>query len=629
MPSITNGALRVDFSISSKDSSGNFTISATVYNTSSTVATASRLSCSLDNSSGWKRIEFPALSAGGSASGSTTFSSGNTGAQNVYCYLLVSGQSSGPGGAYSVGAYVPPTPPPPTYYNHTLTYDANGGEGVPSSQTITNTSYSSFIVQLSNVKPTRAGHKFLGWSINSTSPTAEYEPNGTYTFNTLNATIYAIWQEIPTYDLTINKVGQGTITINGTTPTSTYYQGTLTLEIVPTSMNYLKSVEVNGITIYDTHTIKKYSYSFEINRDTEINVELEARSQHTLSVSSQYEVSGQGTYYYLDTAILLASFDNLVIFDGFYEGDTKLSSNNPFQLTMPNRDLILTIRTGGEIFDNFKVRQFAIQNGKGEIYKLTSKNSNIFLNNPNGLGYSKRITTSRLGNAEKLTNETYSMPTISGELVFFENGISGKYKDYYDFVRFISQKPITLWYKIPTDMRENIYHIPVEVMEISKTEIKENNLLSVNISMYGLNFWQLTETVVQTESNNVEVYNDSDYEVGLKVEIMLDQAVSFNNPKIKLIQDNAVYGAIAILKNGITKIELDTRDTKQSLTLYDGNDIIVNPFAYIDFSYADGKKQFPFPKLKQGYTTIEFTYDNEDSTDKLYVVEYDKEFLSV
>lgn len=629
MPSLVNGDISVSFSISDKNANGDFTISARLTNTSGYTYSNCRLSCTLTNGSNWRHIGNTTIAGGGHYDGSLTFSTGNTGAQNVYCYLLVGGQTSGPGGPYSVGGYIPPTPPTPTTYNHTLTYNANGGTGAPNQYQTSNQSQNSFSATLSNIKPTRSGYKFLGWSANELSPTAEYQPNTSYTFNSQNITLYAVWQEIPTYDLTINKVGQGTITINGTTPSQTYYQGTLTLEIVPTSMNYLKSVEVNGIIVYDTHTIKKYSYSFELNRDTEINVELEEREQHTLSVSSQYEVSGQGTYYYLDTAILLASFDNLVIFDGFYEGDTKLSSNNPFQLTMPNRDLILTIRTGGEIFDNFKVRQFAIQNGKGEIYKLTSKNSNIFLNNPNGLGYSKRISTSRLGNAEKLTNETYSMPTISGELVFFENGISGKYKDYYDFVRFISQKPITLWYKIPTDMRENIYHIPVEVMEISKTEIKENNLLSVNISMYGLNFWQLTETVVQTESNNVEVYNDSDYEVGLKVEIMLDQAVSFNNPKIKLIQDNAVYGAIAILKSGITKIELDTRDTKQSLTLYDGNDIIVNPFAYIDFSYADGKKQFPFPKLKQGYTTIEFTYDNEDSTDKLYVVEYDKEFLSV
>lgn len=120
MPSITYGAITCNFSISAKDSSGNFTISATFTNTSIVNTQNVRLSCSLTDSSPWSQINVGTVSAGGSASGSRTISSGNTDDDTVYCYLIYGTTSTGRGGGYSVSGYVDPTPPTPVMSPITL-----------------------------------------------------------------------------------------------------------------------------------------------------------------------------------------------------------------------------------------------------------------------------------------------------------------------------------------------------------------------------------------------------------------------------------------------------------------------------------------------------------------------------
>lgn len=111
MPSLSNGILYASFTVSGKDASGNFTISATITDTSSNTNAIGnpRLSCSIDNSS-WSRISpGSVLNAGASYSGSLSFSTGSTSAGTVYVYLL-SDYLSGVGGSYSVTGYTPPTP---------------------------------------------------------------------------------------------------------------------------------------------------------------------------------------------------------------------------------------------------------------------------------------------------------------------------------------------------------------------------------------------------------------------------------------------------------------------------------------------------------------------------------------
>ena len=74
----------------------------------------------------------------------------------------------------------------PTSY--TVSYDANGGSGAPSSQTKTKDA----TLTLSSTKPTRSGYTFLGWATSAGATSASYQPGGSYTANA-SVTLYAVW----------------------------------------------------------------------------------------------------------------------------------------------------------------------------------------------------------------------------------------------------------------------------------------------------------------------------------------------------------------------------------------------------------------------------------------------------
>ncbi|MBR0410744.1 MAG: InlB B-repeat-containing protein, partial [Eubacterium sp.] len=75
--------------------------------------------------------------------------------------------------------------------NYTVSYNANGGSGAPSSQT----KYYGKTLTLSITRPSRTGYEFLGWSTSSSATSATYSAGGSYTSNA-NATLYAVWKRI-------------------------------------------------------------------------------------------------------------------------------------------------------------------------------------------------------------------------------------------------------------------------------------------------------------------------------------------------------------------------------------------------------------------------------------------------
>lgn len=77
---------------------------------------------------------------------------------------------------------VPPLP------SHTVSYNANGGSGAPGSQT----KWWGEFLTLSNTRPTRANHTFLGWATSANGAVA-YQPGGRYGADN-NVTLYAKWK---------------------------------------------------------------------------------------------------------------------------------------------------------------------------------------------------------------------------------------------------------------------------------------------------------------------------------------------------------------------------------------------------------------------------------------------------
>lgn len=84
---------------------------------------------------------------------------------------------------------------------YTVTFNANGGNNAPSPQTFQVGSS----VTLSDVTPTRAGYRFLGWSEDPNAAAASYAPGTTQTFND-NVTLYAVWASL-TYTITFDANG--------------------------------------------------------------------------------------------------------------------------------------------------------------------------------------------------------------------------------------------------------------------------------------------------------------------------------------------------------------------------------------------------------------------------------------
>lgn len=121
---------------------------------------------------------------------------------------------------------------------YTLTYNANGGSGAPSSvKNITSTKISSTV-------PTRSGYDFLGWSKSSSATSASYVAGNSISL-TSNTTLYAVWKK-KTYAVTYNANGG-----SGTTSSQTVDAGSaVTLRsngfTAPTSKVWTLTLDGNG-----------------------------------------------------------------------------------------------------------------------------------------------------------------------------------------------------------------------------------------------------------------------------------------------------------------------------------------------------------------------------------------------
>ena len=115
------------------------------------------------------------------------------------------------------------------YATYSVKYNANGGDGAPSSQTKT---YGTNLT-LSSTKPTRTGHTFQGWGTSASDTSVDYAAGATYSKNAA-ITLYAIWKA-NTYTISYNANGGSGAPGNQTKT----YGVTLTLSTtVPTRANY-------------------------------------------------------------------------------------------------------------------------------------------------------------------------------------------------------------------------------------------------------------------------------------------------------------------------------------------------------------------------------------------------------
>ncbi len=84
---------------------------------------------------------------------------------------------------------------------YTISYNANGGTGAPSSET----KKYDYPIQISTKTPTWTGHTFLGWSKSQTATSATYKSGALYTENA-GCTLYAVWK-VNQYKVVYNPNG--------------------------------------------------------------------------------------------------------------------------------------------------------------------------------------------------------------------------------------------------------------------------------------------------------------------------------------------------------------------------------------------------------------------------------------
>ena len=208
---------------------------------------------------------------------------------------------------------------------YTVSYNANGGSGAPSSQTKT---YGSTLT-LSSTKPTRSGYDFLGWATSSTATSINYASGGSYT-NDASVTLYAVWEKT-NYEFSISN-----LTVSESEP---YRYGEITVKVrtdswdrrnayndIPVQLYYdgrLMSTQYVDFTAYGVANLTFTLYVGDTpgRRPIEVRINWSNRSNETDTSNNS-----------VTTTINVKEFDyemsveNVTIADSYCAGETVISS---------------------------------------------------------------------------------------------------------------------------------------------------------------------------------------------------------------------------------------------------------------------------------------------------------------
>lgn len=325
--------------------------------------------------------------------------------------------------------------------------------------------------------------------------------------------------------------------------------------------------------------------------------------------NANYVTDGTTTYYPLATET--ETDIDTEIFYPFYGGGTEqiLPVNGSTPTTAP---IFADIVYYTKIDTNTPYRKFWLVNGNGDRWNLTEKELKSFLDSPQGLGFQKSIDVTRYGERAYKNTETYNFPQVSGDVFFYDTVNATRYEKYNEFVRFLMVQPLTLYYQIPVSVYSgiaDIYTLDCEVINLTKTESKTNRVLTSNIQINGLGFYQGDTVEINGTSATVTINNDGDFPVGFEIEISGD----LKNPYFTLEQDGELYGEAKFNddSNNFSSVYVDSKDGEQNVVLKQDGSILPNPLAYQDLSISNGSVYVTFVKLEKGVSTLTIGDDND------------------
>ena len=165
----------------------------------------------------------------------------------------------------------------PALAHHTVSFNANGGNGAPGSQT----KWYGTVLTLSSAKPTRTKYEFLGWSTSSTG-TVDYQPGGQYAADA-DVTLYAVWKLLYVPPQFTNALAIRTNSMSSTTADysggycyasfsykvdTTIYPSNVAKSIV---CKYYQDGSATGTTVTPTGVLNKASGTINVHFAASIN----------------------------------------------------------------------------------------------------------------------------------------------------------------------------------------------------------------------------------------------------------------------------------------------------------------------------------------------------------------------
>lgn len=244
-------------------------------------------------------------------------------------------------------------------------------------------------------------------------------------------------------------------------------------------------------------------------------------------------------------------------------------------------------------------RKFQLENSLGEKWDLTDHTFKSYFNNPSGLGFAQNIETLQHGLVQSVTSSVTNFPSVSGDILFWDEENASKYGMYEKFVTFCTYTPLKLHYRKPYD--NDVYTLLCEVSSLNKTEVKEDSMLTCSVTFQGLSMWMGEEVTRTSFIDTYTVENRGHYPVGFEITIK----GSLVNPTIKLFQNHELYGEAKFDDaTAFSSIYVNSKDGEQNIELMQGTSVLPNPLAYQDLSISNGAIYVTFVKLARGSTNI-------------------------
>lgn len=239
------------------------------------------------------------------------------------------------------------------------------------------------------------------------------------------------------------------------------------------------------------------------------------------------------------------------------------------------------------------MRQFKLINATGTTWDLMQRDGFFYL--PQGIGYSRTISTIRAGTTYLILDEFLNQKAPYGEMVF------QTYEQFQKFVAFISDDDPLYFYYSPTG--QTWYRSRCKVQSLSKSEMSQPGVLRCPITFDCLSTW--SELVTVTQSDVVEdqgkiynytypyTYSDTTLATAQIINGSIESPIRLNifgpveNPYWALIQggQNIATGRVLITIPSGNKLVVDANPLTMQIAEYTINgDFVANRYGNSDFS---------------------------------------------